>query len=128
MLAAESDQGAPMSKSLAGQSVLVTGASAGIGRACVSALVGAGASVLATGRREAELDALVRQYGAKAVTTIAGDLNDAGFVAELAAAAGDIDIMVSNAGILTYAPLMDVTFDETEAMFRSRADSGGFHA
>jgi NADP-dependent 3-hydroxy acid dehydrogenase YdfG len=108
-----------MSKGLKGQSVLVTGASAGIGRACVGALVGAGASVLATGRRQAELDSLVEQYGDKAVQTMAGDLNDGGFVAELAAAACDVDIMVSNAGILKYAPLMDVTFDETEAMFRT---------
>jgi hypothetical protein len=119
MVAAGSDQGARMSKGLAGKSVLVTGASAGIGRACVGALVDAGASVLATGRRKAELDALVRQYGNQAVQAMAGDLNDAGFVSDLAAAARDVDIMVSNAGILTYAPLMDVTFDETEAMFRT---------
>jgi NADP-dependent 3-hydroxy acid dehydrogenase YdfG len=107
-----------MTKSLTGKSVLVTGASAGIGRACVELLVGVGASVLATGRRKGELDALVKQHG-KAVNTIAGDLNDAGFVTELAAAARDVDIMVSNAGILTYAPLMDMTFEDTEAMFRT---------
>jgi NADP-dependent 3-hydroxy acid dehydrogenase YdfG len=107
-----------MSKGLSGQLVLVTGASAGIGRACVGALVDAGARVLATGRRTAELDALVRQYGSASVQTIAGDLNDTGFVAELAGAAKDVDILVSNAGILTYAPLLDTTFEDTEAMFR----------
>jgi NADP-dependent 3-hydroxy acid dehydrogenase YdfG len=107
-----------MSKSLNGKSVLVTGASAGIGRAAVVALVEAGASVIATGRRKAELDALAKQCGGK-VQVAAGDLNDAAFVAALAERARDVDIMVNNAGVLTYAPLMDATFEDTEAMFRT---------
>jgi NADP-dependent 3-hydroxy acid dehydrogenase YdfG len=73
-----------MSESLSGKLALVTGASAGIGRATVVALVEAGARVLATGRRRAELDALAKQCGGQAVEVIAGDLNDAAFVAELA--------------------------------------------
>jgi NADP-dependent 3-hydroxy acid dehydrogenase YdfG len=105
-----------MSGSLAGQSVLVTGASAGIGKATVAALIGAGARVLATGRRKDALAALVAQHG-DALQTIAGDINDAGFVDALAARARDVDILVNNAGILTYAPLMDLTFADTEAMF-----------
>jgi NADP-dependent 3-hydroxy acid dehydrogenase YdfG len=106
-----------MSKDLSGRSVLVTGASAGIGRATVDALVAAGAHVLATGRRQSALDELVKQHGAQSVATIAGNLNDAAFVAELAAKARDVDILVNNAGILTYAPVMDLTFADTEAMF-----------
>jgi NADP-dependent 3-hydroxy acid dehydrogenase YdfG len=105
-----------MSGDLSGQSVLVTGASAGIGKATVAALVAAGATVLATGRRQDALDALVRQHGA-AVQTIAGDLNDGGFVAALAACARNVDILVNNAGILTYAPVMDISFEDTAAMF-----------
>jgi 3-hydroxy acid dehydrogenase / malonic semialdehyde reductase len=108
-----------MSESLSGKLALVTGASAGIGRATAVGLVEAGARVLATGRRKAELDALAKQCGGQAVEVVAGDLNDAAFVAELAVRAADVDIMVSNAGILTYAPLMDMTFDETEEMFRT---------
>jgi NADP-dependent 3-hydroxy acid dehydrogenase YdfG len=106
-----------MSSNLSGQSVLVTGASAGIGKATVAALVAAGATVLATGRRRDALDALVRAHGAASVQTIAGDLNDGGFVDALAARAKDVDILVNNAGILTYAPLMDMTFADTAAMF-----------
>ena len=106
-----------MSGKLSGQSVLVTGASAGIGKATVAALVAAGATVLATGRRQDALDALVKEHGAGSVQTIAGDLNDGGFVDALAARAKDVDILVNNAGILTYAPLMDMTFADTEAMF-----------
>lgn len=108
-----------MSGNLSGKLALVTGASAGIGRASVDALVQAGARVFATGRRKAELDALVQQHGSQTIRTMAGDLNDGGFAAELAAAARDADIMLSNAGVLTYAPLADTTFEDTEAMFRT---------
>jgi len=106
-----------MSRNLSGQSVLVTGASAGIGKATVAALVAVGATVLATGRREDALAALVKEHGARSVQTIAGDLNDGGFVEALAARAKDVDILVNNAGILTYAPVMDMTFEDTAAMF-----------
>jgi NADP-dependent 3-hydroxy acid dehydrogenase YdfG len=106
-----------MNGNLSGRSVLVTGASAGIGKATVAALVAAGATVLATGRRQDALDALVEQHGATSVQTIVGDLNDGGFVEALAARAKDVDILVNNAGILTYAPVMDMTFADTAAMF-----------
>ncbi len=106
-----------MSETLSGQSVLVTGARAGIGKATVAALVAAGARVLATGRRRDALDALVGIHGAQSVETLAGDVNDAGFVTELASRARHVDILVNNAGVLTYAPLMDMTYADTEAMF-----------
>jgi NADP-dependent 3-hydroxy acid dehydrogenase YdfG len=107
-----------MSTPLSGKAVLVTGASAGIGRATAVALAGAGAKILATGRRKAELDALRKQCGG-AVETIAGDLNDVRFVDELAGAARDVDIFVNNAGVLKYAPLMDMTDADCEDMFRT---------
>jgi len=47
---------------LSGKTVLVTGASAGIGRATVMALAQAGAKILATGRRLAQLHALKRRF------------------------------------------------------------------
>ena len=93
--------------SLSGKVVLVTGASAGIGRASAVALARAGAKIIATGRRAAELDTLRKQHG-DAIETIAGDLNDAQFVAELAGRARNVDILVNNAGILKYEPLMEV--------------------
>lgn len=99
--------------------VLVTGASAGIGRATTVALAKAGAKILATGRRKAELDATARRCAAGAVETVAGDLNDAHFADELAEAAREVDIFVSNAGVLKYAPLLDMTDADCEAMFRT---------
>jgi NADP-dependent 3-hydroxy acid dehydrogenase YdfG len=107
--------GAPLS----GKVVLVTGASAGIGRATALALAQAGAKIIATGRRKPELDSLARQCNGAAVETIAGDLNDARFAGDLAERARAADILVNNAGILKYAPLMDLTDTDCEDMFRT---------
>jgi NADP-dependent 3-hydroxy acid dehydrogenase YdfG len=108
-----------MSAPLSGKTVLVTGASAGIGRATALALAQAGAKIIATGRRKRELEALAKECSAGAIATAAGDLNDARFVGELAERARDVDILVNNAGILKYAPLMDMTEKDCEDMFRT---------
>jgi NADP-dependent 3-hydroxy acid dehydrogenase YdfG len=108
-----------MSASLSGKAVLVTGASAGIGRATALALAQAGAKIIATGRRKPELETLAKECGRGAIETIVGDLNDARFVDDLANKARDVDILVNNAGILKYAPLMGMTDAECEDMFRT---------
>ena len=108
-----------MSMPLSGKAVLVTGASAGIGRATAIALAQAGARIIATGRRKPELDTLAKQCGGGAIETVVGDLNDARFVDDLANRARDVDILVNNAGILKYAPLMDMTDTDCEDMFRT---------
>jgi NADP-dependent 3-hydroxy acid dehydrogenase YdfG len=108
-----------MSTPLSGKAVLVTGASAGIGRATAVALAQAGAKIVATGRRKLELDALAKQCGGQTIETIVGDLNDAGFVDDLVKRTRDVDILVNNAGILKYAPLLDMTEADCEEMFRT---------
>ena len=108
-----------MARNLSGKTALVTGASAGIGRATVATLIGHGANVIATGRRQDALEALVAEHGARRVTAIAGDLNDGDFVADLVSAAADVDILVSNAGVLKYAPILDLAYDDMEDMVRT---------
>src|SRR3989442_4819566 len=105
-----------MPTGLSGKQVLVTGASAGIGRASAVALTRAGAKVIASGRRVAELEKLKKEIS---VQTVAGDLNDKAFAEELASAARDADIFVNNAGILKYAPFLEMSDEDCEAMFRT---------
>lgn len=106
---------------LRGREALVTGASAGIGRASCLALAREGAAIVATGRRQAELDSLVgeiRQAGGQA-RAIAGDLDDGGFIRSLGEQAAEADILVNNAGWLIYAPVLEITPEQCEAMFRT---------
>ena len=105
---------------LVGKSALVTGASSGIGRAVALALAAEGADIIASGRGEDALRKLAESTspGHGKIRGIAGDLRDAGFVRRLAEASAGVDILVSNAGVLTYAPVLELTASECEDMFR----------
>jgi len=106
---------------LRGREALVTGASAGIGRATCLALAREGAAIVATGRRQAELESLVKEIGKAGgkARAIAGDLDDGRFVRSLAEQAADADILVNNAGWLIYAPVLEISAEQCEAMFRT---------
>jgi 3-hydroxy acid dehydrogenase/malonic semialdehyde reductase len=110
-----------MTGRLQGKLALVTGASSGIGRATAAALAREGAEVIATGRRERELKALVDQCQKEGgrLRAVVGDIDEADFVRSLAEQAKDADILVNSAGILAYAPLLDMTDEEIDAMFRT---------
>src|ERR1043165_3318796 len=88
---------------LAGKHALVTGGGRGIGAACARALAAAGAHVTVCGRTQADLDAVAKEIGGRALVC---DVSDRAamdrMVAELP---GRIDILVNNAGIAESAPL-----------------------
>lgn len=92
---------------LVGRRVLVTGASRGIGRAVVRALIDGGARVALVARDAAALEAVVASTsGQGGHAVIAADLADlAGVeaVADRAAEAlGGLDALVNNAGVVAY--------------------------
>ena len=97
--------------SLAGQVVIVTGASAGIGEAVAHRLVRGGAKVIITARRRERLDALARELDASGanVLAVAGDITSDTDRRKLVAAAlakfGRIDALVNNAGYGTRGPV-----------------------
>jgi short-subunit dehydrogenase len=108
---------------LEGSVCLVTGAASGIGRATAVALEEAGARVLAVDRAEA-------------------DLAEPGAATRLAAEAGDVDVLVNNAGIGLYGGVAEVDVDEarrvlavdlgapielTRALVPGMLDRGGGH-
>ena len=102
-----------------GKRALITGASAGIGRACAISLAQCGMHLVLTGRKVVELEAVAQECRDKGVNVVAlaGDLNDKPFVRQLAKTAHDADVFVNNAGILYYAPLLDMPVEECEQMF-----------
>jgi NAD(P)-dependent dehydrogenase (short-subunit alcohol dehydrogenase family) len=98
---------------LAGRTALVTGATAGIGRAVAERLAEHGAEVVVHGRdpqRGAELVSAITARGGRA-RFVAADLTDAGDVERLAAEAGPVDILVNNAGIYEFTSTPDTTAD-----------------
>ncbi len=110
-----------MANSFDGSKALVTGATAGIGKAIALQLAREGAEVIVHGRNA--------ERGAKAVTDIenAGgkaqfiqaDLSKADDVRRLAAEAGQVDILVNNAGVYSFAS----TFETEEADFDAHFDT-----
>jgi NAD(P)-dependent dehydrogenase (short-subunit alcohol dehydrogenase family) len=90
---------------------LITGCSTGIGRATAVELNKRGYEVVATARRLETLDDLdVAQRLALDVTSDAS-------VRAAIGAAGDVDVLVNNAGIAVGGPIEKVPLDRAQAMF-----------
>lgn len=101
--------------------ILITGATAGIGQAAARRFVGAGWKVVATGRRQERLDALVAELGADKVHAAAFDMRDeAAIDAALDALPEgfrEIDVLLNNAGLaLGTAAAQDADLDQWRQM------------
>jgi len=95
-----------------GKRAMVTGAGKGIGRDIAALLVECGATVVAVSRSADDLDSLHKDLG---VETVVADLTDAGAAREAAERAGEIDLLVNNAGISIPQSFFDTTTDAFDA-------------
>jgi len=118
-----------MSGRLNGKVVLITGASAGIGRACARALAAEGASLVLTARRAERLQALaaeVQKLGGRAATVV-GDAREeetaVKAVAEAKGKFGRLDILVNNTGVGNYKNIVDTSAAEYDEMFDTNVRS-----
>jgi NAD(P)-dependent dehydrogenase (short-subunit alcohol dehydrogenase family) len=110
-----------MDLGLAGKTVIVTGASGGIGRGLVQGYAAEGSNVVLASRDEAkckDLEASCTELPGKTLS-VATDVTDRDSVAALADAAhaafGPVDILVNNAGGVAYPrPFLEKPQDELE--------------
>src|SRR5262245_44118869 len=84
---------------LAGRTVLLTGASGGIGRAIARALDARGASLVVTARRIEVLTDLQRELGGGRVEAVAADLSDRDDLARVTERTTEVDVLVANAAL-----------------------------
>ncbi len=99
--------------SLLSGNVLLTGATGGIGHAIARALASRGATLTLTGRRADVLEPLASELGARA---LACDLADREELRALIEQAGEVDVLVANAGVPGTGDLTELTQDEIDSM------------
>jgi 3-oxoacyl-[acyl-carrier protein] reductase len=107
--------------SLEGKNALITGASRGIGRAIAVELASAGASVVVgyrSGKDEAET--LVAEIGGRAVQA---DVSDPAEAARLVEEAGDVDVLVNNAGLTRDGLLARMSDDDWRVVIETNLSS-----
>ncbi len=118
-----------MSQKLIGSVCLITGASAGIGKACALALAKEGASLVLIARRKPRLDELVetiQSAGGRAVAVV-GDVREEETALRAMQAAkehfGALHILINNAGVGNYKPLIDTSAEEYDELMDSNVRS-----
>jgi short-subunit dehydrogenase len=99
--------------SLLSGSVVVTGASGGIGHAIVRACAARGACLTVTGRRRDVLEPLAAEVGGRAV---ACDLSDRGAVATLTGEIAGADVLIANAALPASGLLTEFTEEQVDRM------------
>jgi len=107
------------------RTALVTGATSGIGRAVALKLADDGFRVLVHGR-DAERGAAVVEEIVKnggSAEFLAADLTDVRAIEQLAAAAGDVEVLVNNAGFSWFGPTADLAADKFDALFAANVRS-----
>lgn len=92
-----------------GRKVLVTGAANGFGEAIAELFAAHGATLVLADREADTLGSVAGRLGAKALIY---DQSDIASIDAMVAAAGEIDILINNAGILVAKPLLETSIEE----------------
>lgn len=103
---------------LSGRTALLTGATGGLGRAIAAALAGRGARLVLSGRKPEALEELAASLPGAGHRTQPTDLAEPGAAERLAAEAGEIDVLVANAGLPATGRLPDFAPEQLAAALR----------
>lgn len=102
--------------SLIGKTILVTGASSGIGRAVAIECARMGAQVVLTARNEERLQETLSQMVGEGHQVITADLSTEEGILSLTDQLPTLDGVVLNAGIIGLAPISSITTEKLEKM------------
>ena len=118
-----------MSQKLAGSVCMITGASAGIGRASALALANEGAYLVLTARRQQRLDELVETIhstGGQAVAVVGDAREEETAIRAITVAQerfGTLNILINNVGVGNYKPLTATSVQDYDEMMDSNVRS-----
>ena len=118
---------------LENKTIIITGASSGIGRGAAIALLEQGANIVINARGQERLQELVceQHHHASRIRVVPGDVGDPATCTTMAQVAnqrfGGIDVLINNAGVFTPKPFLEATEDELDMYYHS-AIKGSFLA
>ena len=108
---------------LNGKKALLTGATGGLGRAIAEALAAKGATLVLSSRKGPDLEELSASLPGDDHRTIVSDLAEEGEALRLVEAAGEIDILVANAGLPASGRLDGFTQEQIGRALRVNLES-----
>jgi short-subunit dehydrogenase len=103
---------------LSGKTVVITGASSGIGRATALAMARRGARLILAARRREQLEKVAAECAVSGAIAqvVVTDVSKREECVRLIVAAGRVDVLVNNAGFAIFDGIADAKSDELEAM------------
>ncbi len=105
----------------AGKTVIVTGSSHGIGEGIARRFAEEGANVVINSRSADDCEAVAETLEAERTLVVAGDVSQAAFAKDIVARTvdrfGALDVLVNNAGVATFGPLVDAEDDDIDRLF-----------
>lgn len=113
------------------KTIIITGASSGLGKDIASAFLAQGANIVINARNERRLEDFANQHAdiRSRIRIVAGDISSATTGNKLAQAAlvhfGTIDVLVNNAGVFIPKPFLEATEEDLD-MYLGTALKGSF--
>ena len=111
-----------------GKTVVITGASSGIGEACARKFVKEGARVVLAARSKDPLDKLAAELGGDVAQAVPTDISDIAacerLLQEAVSRFGSIDVLVNNAAHNCRGPYDSIPIDDILQMLRHQAKQG----